>query len=137
MTTDNASNNDTLVQHLSTIIDGFPGAANQTRCFAHTINISAKSILQQFDIPDTKPGAILSEAAQALANLAKGLDSEERQAQETWEADDNEEEDAPLDTWVDLHEGLTEEEAAELEESTQPVRSMLIKVCRFLNACRY
>jgi hypothetical protein len=82
------SNNDTLVLSLSTAIDGFPGAANQTRCFAHTISISAKSILKQFDVPKTKPGVILDEAAQALANLAKELDSEERTEQEAWETED-------------------------------------------------
>jgi hypothetical protein len=36
--------------------------------------------------------------------------------------------DRPLDTWVDLHEGLTEEEVTELNESTRPVRLMLVKV---------
>lgn len=125
---DNASNNDTMIQYLSTMIDGFPGAANQTRCFAHTINLSAKAILKQFDAPNARPGAILTEAAQALADLAKGLDSEERREREMWEADN--EEDAPLDRWVNLREGLTEEEVEELDESTQPVQAMLIKVCQ-------
>ncbi|KAI9430133.1 hypothetical protein BJY52DRAFT_1100033, partial [Lactarius psammicola] len=49
VTTDNVSNKDTMVQHLSTLLDIFPGSTNQTCCFAHTINISAKSILKQFD----------------------------------------------------------------------------------------
>jgi hypothetical protein len=115
----------------------------------------AKSILKQFDIPKTKPGAILDEAVQALANLAKELDSEECIEQEAWETDEDEDDkdgkdgkddtvdtddddkddddnlkvdNRPLDTWVDLHEGLTEEEVSELKESMQPVRSMLVKV---------
>ncbi|KAF8954084.1 hypothetical protein BDZ97DRAFT_1600447, partial [Flammula alnicola] len=49
ITADNASNNDTMVEHLGDILDEFPGAANQTRCFAHTLGISAKSVLKQFD----------------------------------------------------------------------------------------
>ncbi|KAI9448956.1 hypothetical protein BJY52DRAFT_1127120, partial [Lactarius psammicola] len=61
--TDNASNNDTMITHLSTIVDAFPGAANQTRCFVHTINISAKLILKQFDISKTRPGVTLDAAA--------------------------------------------------------------------------
>jgi hypothetical protein len=118
-----------MIDTLSTIVDGFPGAANQTRCFAHTISIAAKSILKQFDIPKAKPGAVLDKAAQALADLARDLESEERTEQETWETGDDEEDDQPLDTWVDLHEGRTEEEVNQLNESTQPVRMMLIKVC--------
>jgi hypothetical protein len=94
----------------------------------------AKSILKQFDVPKTKPGIILDEAAQALADLAKELDSEERTEQEAWETEDGndnnlKDDNQPLDTWVDLHEGLTEEEVSKLDESTQPVRSMLVKVC--------
>ena len=38
---------------------------------------------------------------------------------EAWETDDNEEDDRPLDTWVDLHEGLTEDELRELDVSAQ------------------
>src|SRR5258708_30030525 len=31
----------------------FPGHANQTWCFAHTLSISAEAVLKQFDIPKT------------------------------------------------------------------------------------
>jgi len=118
-----------LIEHLSTLVDGFPGAANQTRCFAHTINIAAKAILKQFDVPKAKPGTVLDEASQALSALAKEVDSEECTEQEAWEADDEDEDDRPLDRWVDLREGLTAEEVSELDESTQPVQSTLVKVC--------
>ena len=68
-----------MVEHLSEILDEFPGASNQTRCFAHTISISAKAILKQFDVPKAKDGEVLDEAAQALADLANELDIEERE----------------------------------------------------------
>jgi hypothetical protein len=45
ITCDNASNNDTMIEHLSTLVENFPGAANQTRCFTHILNLVAKSIL--------------------------------------------------------------------------------------------
>ncbi|KAI9456118.1 hypothetical protein BJY52DRAFT_1121414 [Lactarius psammicola] len=123
--------------HLSTIVDTFPGAANQTHCFAHTINISAKSILKQFNIPKTRPGVTLNLAAQALTDLANELGSEERTKLHAWEPDDSaEEDDQPLDTWVDLHKGLTEEEVSELDKSIQPVRSMLTKLRRLAFALK-
>lgn len=50
ITCDNASNNDTMVKHLATLVENFPGAANQTRCFTHILNLVAKSILRQFDV---------------------------------------------------------------------------------------
>ncbi|KAF8256680.1 hypothetical protein EI94DRAFT_1488805, partial [Lactarius quietus] len=44
------------------------------------------------------------------------------------DAEDGEEDDQPLDGWVNFREGLTEEEVTELDESIQPVRLMLIKL---------
>ena len=39
---DNASNCDTAVDHLGTLIAGFRGRESRTRCFAHTVNLIAK-----------------------------------------------------------------------------------------------
>ncbi|TDL16424.1 hypothetical protein BD410DRAFT_702142, partial [Rickenella mellea] len=53
ITCDNASPNDTMTSKLAEILDTFPGAANRTRCFAHILNLVAKSIIRQFDLPKT------------------------------------------------------------------------------------
>ena len=42
---DNASNCDTMVSHLSSLIPAFRGTASQTRCLLHTINLIAKVCL--------------------------------------------------------------------------------------------
>jgi hypothetical protein len=120
-----------MLDNLGEILDDFPGSANQTRCFAHTLNLSAKAIIKQFDVPKTQAGGNLDEAAEALAAMAKDLDLEDRVEQQTREAekDDDDEEDRPLNAWVDFREGLTEEEVMELDRSVQPVRSTLFKVC--------
>jgi hypothetical protein len=128
VTANNASNNDTMISKLGEMLEEFPGAANQTRCFAHTIGISAKAVIKQFDIPKNKEGEALDKAAQALNNLAEELDFEECMEQETWETKDGKEDDQMLDPWVDFHEGLMEEQVIALDRSVQPVRSMLIKV---------
>ena len=41
---------------------------------------------------------------------------------------DDEVDDRPLDRWVDLHDGVTDEQWEEIDASIQPVRSMLTKV---------
>ena len=116
--------------HLSSeLLDSFPGAANQTRCFAHTLSISAKAILKQFDIPKGKTlDKDLDMAARAFADLTKELDFEEQSARESQEVGDDDDEDQPLDSWVDFCDSLTEEELEDLDASIQPVRSMLSKV---------
>jgi hypothetical protein len=54
ITGDNTSNNDTMIRYLGETLDEFPGPANQTRCFVHTINLIAKSVLRPFDAQKTK-----------------------------------------------------------------------------------
>ncbi|RDX40980.1 hypothetical protein OH76DRAFT_1300621, partial [Lentinus brumalis] len=49
VTCDNASNNDTMVEHLGTLVPAFQGDFHRTRCFAHIINLVVKSLLRQFD----------------------------------------------------------------------------------------
>ena len=39
-----------MVECLEVMIDDFPGASNQTRCFLHILNLVVKSILKQFDL---------------------------------------------------------------------------------------
>lgn len=51
ITADNASNNDTLVDSLEILLSdhGFCGHAQRVRCFAHTLNLTAKATLHQFE----------------------------------------------------------------------------------------
>ena len=67
----------------------------------------------------------------AFADLAMELDIEDQSSGETQEMEDEEEDDEPLDSWVDFCEGLNEAELRELDVSIQPMRMMLIKVCWF------
>jgi hypothetical protein len=101
----------------------------QTRCFLHILNITAKVIIKQFDVPKAKNGVAMDNAAQALANLAEGLDAEEREAYEVQECQDNEVEDPPLDRWIDYQAGLTEEERNKIALGIRPVQTTLTKVC--------
>lgn len=117
-----------MVQELTELLDKFPGAANQTWCFVHTLSISPKSVLKQFNVPKKKDGEIFDEAAQALADLAKEIGYEEWVECETQESEDDKEENHPLNAWADFQDGMTEQEKMDLKLSVQPVRSMLVKV---------
>lgn len=124
-----------MVKHLATLVENFPGAANQTRCFTHILNLVAKSILRQFDIAkrtaDDPPD--LNEAFDALALLAEEL--EESGIPTDNDGDDGDNDDDGLgdddEGLGDERGGMSEEEVAELEKSLTPVRLMLTKVERY------
>jgi hypothetical protein len=107
-----------MIRYLGETLDEFPSSANQTRCFMHTINLIAKSILSPFEAWKTKDRSDFNNVAQALTDSAKGHNMEEEYAS-----------DEEVDIKEDL-EGWEEEFNASLE----PIRSMLLKVClRFLS----
>jgi len=116
-----------MVDELESLLESFPGAANRTRCFTHILNLVAKSILRQFDVPKAKAGEALDAAASALAALAADLEAEEEAMKmDTDEADD--EDDNDVDGLVEIEEVMTAEEIEALEESLWLVRVVLVKV---------
>ena len=154
ITADNASNNDKMIEHLATLINTFPGAANQTRCFAHILNLVAKSVLRQFEAPKAKGGKVLDDAVKELAAVFDDLeDSDDTDASdgiagdnadkaqnsrgnEDGGGDGNEEEDDGVvdddeDGLPDERDGMEEEELVSLEASVKPIRIMLTKVSSF------
>ena len=124
-----------MIEELADLLDSFPGAANQTRCFTHILNLVAKSIIEQFDIPKAQADRTLDEAAEVLATLAVDLDMEEaisRTTQDDNEPDNSERGDNNIEGWVDLCDELSEEEKKVLNESLQPICLMLVKVSHHL-----
>ena len=116
ITGDNASNNDAMIRYLGETLDKFPGSANQTRCFVHTVNLVAKSILKPFDTKKTTDTQAFNDMAQAIAEVTEGT------------GDDEEKEDDEKDKERDEHEEPLDDELA---MSLDPIRSMLEKVCLF------
>jgi hypothetical protein len=142
VTADNASNNDKMIEHLATLIDMFPGAANQTRCFAHILNLVAKSVLRQFESPKAKGEKVMGDAARELAAVVDELNDEQEaggsengnEAGDYYEAggEGNNEDDDTVDDdedgLPDERDGMKEEELASLEDSVKPIRLVLTKV---------
>jgi hypothetical protein len=108
ITGDNASNNDTMIQYLGEALDEFPGPANQTRCFAHTVNLITKSILKPFELRKNKEIQKFNDIIQTLADTLEDGDIEEEDRE-----DDEDDE---------------EEDEVEYNTSLRPIKSMLLKV---------
>jgi hypothetical protein len=129
VTCDNASNNDTMVTELNNLLTTF-SATNRTRCFAHILNLIAKSLLKQFNVkPKAGDTDDLNNDDASLLALAEDMETKElTAAQEKDDGDGEAEEDDQVDDWVDEVEALTPEEHADLEESIRPVKRTLVKV---------
>jgi len=109
-----------MIEELESLIENFPGPANHSRCFTHILNLVVKSIMKEFDLPQTKKDDIANEE---LFKLAGEIEEEEAAAiQDDEDADDN------IEGWVDERLNMSEEELDELDEAVQPVRFLLTKV---------
>lgn len=117
-----------MIIELADLIVTFYGDANRTRCFAHILNLVAKTILAQFDIHGTK--GITKDFAngdEQLKNLASELEHEEAVAKET-EGGVVEEEDNLYKGWIDERNDMTEEERATHNTEVRPLKLVLGKV---------
>ena len=106
-----------MIRHLGDTLSEFPGPANQTRCFVHTINLIVKSILKPFDSRKAKDIKAFSDVVQALIDPAEDLEQAPGDGEEK---DDN------------SNEGADEREEEspdnEFDKSLKPIMSMLLKV---------
>ena len=85
-----------------------------------------QSVMKQFDLLKAKAGEALTTAAQALSTLAGDIETEESEmgGDMAQDSDDNDDEDG----LADVHDGMSDEEIAELDKTLQPVKLMLVKV---------
>ncbi len=109
-----------MIDELAKILEAFPGASNRTRCFAHILNLVARCILKQFDLPKAQWDD--DETMRAMTELAANIDQEEAKMDEGEGEDDSE------DGMIDITAEMSEEEIEELEQTAQPVRLVLVKV---------
>jgi hypothetical protein len=116
-----------MIVGLSALLHKFPGASNRSRCFAHILNLAAKSVIRQFDLPKLEVNVALDEAAKELAKLAAKLEHEELMSKGIL-GDESEGEDDESEGWVNEKALLPDKECKELDKSVKPVRLMLVKV---------
>ena len=134
ITCDNASNNDAMIEALEKMVNDFPGAANQTCCFLHVLNLVVKSIIRQFDLPKSTKrirngesndsnNEMLDHTTEELLRLTGNIDLEEEIM-----ANNDEEENDNDEGWIDECEEMTADKLSELAASVRPVRLLLTKV---------
>ena len=111
------------------MLNNFPGASNQTHCFAHILNLVVKSILQQFDVPRSQANQRLDEVTAELRNLAGNIEQEEVESQRL-NSDENDDDDDNIKGWIDEGGALTEEGRKGLDDSVKPDHLVLTKVSK-------
>ncbi|PPQ84663.1 hypothetical protein CVT26_004180 [Gymnopilus dilepis] len=131
VTCDNASNNDTMVAEMHERIAAF-NKVNRTRCFLHVLNLVAKALLRQFELPEKKDFDLTDEERKVLgdiAELADGIQAEEDATRKEQEADIDGDDLDPedLEEWLDEIK-LTPEEEEELRLKVVPITRMLVKL---------
>ena len=84
-----------MIDELEVMLEGFPGTPNQTRCFIHILNLVAKSVIKQFNLPKAKAGEALTAVAQAISTLAGDIETKESEmgGDMAQDSDDNNDED--------------------------------------------
>jgi hypothetical protein len=120
-----------MITELADLLDDFPGEANRTRCFTHILNLVAKSIIKQFDVPKARADEVLDDAAKELAALAVDLELEERLSREEQlfegVGDEDGDDDGDDDGWTDVCDELSDNKRDALDKTLQPVRLVLVK----------
>jgi hypothetical protein len=129
ITADNASPNDVMIDKLVDMLLNFSGQANHCCCFLHIVNLIAKTLLKQFDVPKKDAESALDDAEKELLELAAGIDMEEMvTVAEAGAGDKDDDENDDVEGWVDETALLSKEERAALRENVGPVRLVLVKV---------
>lgn len=138
VTCDNASNNNVMVDELADLLPNFGGRASHTRCFLHTVNLIAKSLLREFDVTkknaaaalDNVPGDDDDGIVNELADLSADSERDLEESHVVGEYNVGEDDDL-LDNeegWVDEVALLPQDEQIELQRNIRPVKLVLLKV---------
>jgi hypothetical protein len=119
-----------MIDKLEEILTEFGGPASRMHCFVHIINLIAKTIISQFDVPKSKDDTLSNEVMKELKELARDIEAEElmTRASESKEDDKDDEDDDNMEGWVDEREEMEEWELEALDGDVQPVQKVLVKV---------
>jgi hypothetical protein len=107
----------------------FGGDTARTRCFLHIVNLVAKSLLKQFDVPKNEALAFVGTAEEELQEITQGLEAEDADTiTENGAGDPDADDTDNLDGWVDEVGELSDEESNMLQDDICPIKFVLVKV---------
>ena len=144
MTCDNASCNTVMIERLAEMLPGFSNAGH-TRCFLHIINLVARSMIKQFDVPKNPTGHLSDDESQEITPeepadevderldgpaAETDLDDQDRAGRvDRNDADDEDEEiDDNVEGWTNEMTLLSRSEREHIQEDIRPVKLVLVKV---------
>jgi hypothetical protein len=122
-----------MIDELERTLEEFAGDASRIRCFLHIVNLVAKSMLKQFDVPKKGPNDGLEGSSNTLddqlRDLAEGIELEEEM---TLAADEGDEDEDDTCEWVDEVARLSSGERKTAEDQIRPIRFVLVKASHTL-----
>jgi hypothetical protein len=134
-----------MLDELEIKVSDFERHASHTRCFLHTVNLIAKSLLGAFERKKDQKGLELTRCddsndesglARELEELSQGYDDEETDVlsdveNDVLDDDANETVGPKVDNvegWVDEVDEMTDAEQRQLKRAVRPVQLALMKV---------
>jgi hypothetical protein len=116
-----------MIDELAELIQTFPGDCRRIHCFLHILNLVAKTLIRQFDLPKGQVDVALDEAKKELLSLGEELYLEEQLTVLALNLNDDENDDNDKG-WEDEWATMSPVERAELDTSVRPIRLVLVKV---------
>ncbi len=150
-----------MIELLGKQLDDFKGPAGRSQCFSHIVQLIAKTLLRQFEVPKRKKKASKGKKSKhteeaeededeededeelyALLNKEEG-DGDDRDADDEDEADgedlaggvDTGDDEADEDGWVDKLAAMSDEDRELFKRKVRPVRKALTKVRAYCSSC--
>jgi hypothetical protein len=118
-----------MINALKLKLPEFPGAPNQTRCFAHILNLVVKSIMSLFDASKKRKRS--QQEAEDVWDLQEDDGPDVLEAEEDDEEEEEEEEDVGVDDmegWIDERVNMSQSDRIDASVAVVPVRQVLTKV---------
>lgn len=127
ITCDNASANDKMIDELKKLLPSFLGRRGHVRCMAHTVNLTAKSMIRPFD-PKQPKNDENNQGNEGEDGLESGFGMEQLRA-ELQDLEENGVTDGDdVEGFVDVLTEMTDVEREEWVEAVMPIRKALVKV---------
>ena len=124
---DNASCNDTQTASLC-ILDNSFEEENRVRCFNHTMQLSAMTLIRPFNAGMTSDPSLDELGAAALEDVDLGVEDDDEDDDDEGEDVPSSEEEDDVDDGIDEMEQLTDKEKQTLIEDTKEVRGTVSKL---------
>ena len=113
VTCNNASVNNAMMNELDSMLAYFEGEETRMCCILHIANLVTKTLIKQFNVPETQEGKDLTVEEEELQAIAERLDVEESKMMDMIGTDLGK--DDHIDGWIDEISLMSAQEKGNLE----------------------